>query len=414
MFTFAHCFVSPDGSHDTFMVQHCFKALTSYFDSADAAELIGPGWKFPKLDSFYVSTDGAASHFKSRFTLFSLFELFEKRRAMWQFCAPGHGKGPWDGICAVIKNLLRRKEKNSEAYMSHASEVFLELRHHYKDWKSDAALVDGIFGFFIWYVAGPRDTTVAPGLFVLPCVKRPKVRPEVTKIDGVRSKYFCFRTSTQVAGLMHCRPYSCHCESCCEGQWAKCENKDAGEWKAIQMSSTRPTAGIAANPKSSRSSMSRTRDTRRSTARKALVGQFVALQRAGDDGLSWWLARVTKVAHCAPTNKNVNAFQIQKGGYYLKVQHYDHLGDYIFKQSTLEGPVMIDAEGLFHNFTSTQYTQDQEETLADSAPDLRRSARGHASSKASAAAKPSTWRVKVLSKIAEEMSAIANAYIAMQ
>jgi hypothetical protein len=401
------------------MVQHCFKALTEFFDKADAAEVIGPGWEFPKLEKFYISTDGAASHFKSRFTLFSLFDLFKKRRAMWQFCAPGHGKGPWDGICAIIKNLLRRMEKNSQAYMSHAGDVFMELRRHYsKDWKNNAALVDGISGFFIWYVTGPKDTTVSPGPFVLGPVKRPKVRPKVTEVPGIQQKYFCFRTSTKTPGLLYCRPYSCHCECCIEGEWDKCENEDAGEWISKPMTSTRPTAGIAANQRSSRTSKSTACASRRSTARRARVGEFVALQRAGDEGLSWWLARVTQVAEAAPATKNINGFKIKKGGYYLKVQHYDHLQDYTFRQSTLESPVMIDAEGLFHIFLPAQYTQDKEATLVESAPNLRRSARagGHVSSKASAAAKPngpSAWRVKVDPGVAEDMSGIANAYTAL-
>jgi hypothetical protein len=28
----------------------------------------------------------------------------------WETCAPGHGKGPWDGLTAVLKCFLRRHD----------------------------------------------------------------------------------------------------------------------------------------------------------------------------------------------------------------------------------------------------------------------------------------------------------------
>jgi hypothetical protein len=34
----------------------------------------------------------------------------------WETCAPGHGKGPWDGIGAVIKRLLRELEIAGTCY----------------------------------------------------------------------------------------------------------------------------------------------------------------------------------------------------------------------------------------------------------------------------------------------------------
>jgi hypothetical protein len=127
---------------------------------------------------------------------------------------------------------------------------------------------------------------------------------------------------------------------------------------------------------------------------------------------------VTEVAGVpAPTDKNVNGFKFVKGGYYLKVQHYDRLESNVFKQSTLERSVTIDAEGVFHIFDQNQVTHDKEAVVAPQVA-TRRSDRagGHASSKA-AAAEPqrpnSTRRVKVLDKVAEDMTALANAYEAL-
>jgi hypothetical protein len=127
---------------------------------------------------------------------------------------------------------------------------------------------------------------------------------------------------------------------------------------------------------------------------------------------------VTEVAgEPAPKDKNVNGFKFVKGGYYLKVHHYDRLESNVFKQSTLERPVTVDAEGVFHIFGQNQVTHDKVAVVAPQVA-TRRSDRsgGHASSKA-AASEPqrpnSTRRVKVLDKVAEDMTAIANAYVAL-
>jgi hypothetical protein len=103
--TEAHVFVSADRSHDTYLVQGIMDDLADHF----AARGIIPS-------SWYFHTDGAPSHYtyKNKFTVQSLFR-FKKRVSahtiLWATCAPGHGKGPWDGIGAVVKQLLARLER---------------------------------------------------------------------------------------------------------------------------------------------------------------------------------------------------------------------------------------------------------------------------------------------------------------
>jgi hypothetical protein len=134
LFIQAHVFVSPDRSHDTYFVQHCYRALRKYFDSAVCPRA---GWSFKKVKQYFIGTDGASGHFKSKFTLFTMLQLFLTASWMWEFCAPGHGKGPWDGLAAILKSMLRRFEKNGIAYMKVASDVFRELVEKFGDWKKD-------------------------------------------------------------------------------------------------------------------------------------------------------------------------------------------------------------------------------------------------------------------------------------
>ena len=58
-----------------------------------------------------MHSDNASQHFKTVKALHWLSHLKERfpwlRTVRWCFGCPGHGKGPWDGIGAVIKSLLR-------------------------------------------------------------------------------------------------------------------------------------------------------------------------------------------------------------------------------------------------------------------------------------------------------------------
>ena len=58
----------------------------------------------------FLSSDGAASHFKNNYTIMNL--LYHKRDfgidAVWTFSATAHGKGPCDGIGATVKATATR------------------------------------------------------------------------------------------------------------------------------------------------------------------------------------------------------------------------------------------------------------------------------------------------------------------
>ena len=73
----------------------------------------------PAFDSWQMHSDNAPSHFKSSKTMYFLTTLPERLkswstaagrsfRIIWEFGAPGHGKGVWDGIGAWMKRTVRQ------------------------------------------------------------------------------------------------------------------------------------------------------------------------------------------------------------------------------------------------------------------------------------------------------------------
>ena len=68
----------------------------------------------------------------------SLFKFKTKVGAfsvVWETCAPGHGKGPWDGIGAVIKRFLRDLERNDKVYANGPWDVFCALLDEFEKHK---------------------------------------------------------------------------------------------------------------------------------------------------------------------------------------------------------------------------------------------------------------------------------------
>ena len=129
--TQAHVIVSDDSKHDTFFTQHALRQILENLRSVRST-----------FDEVAIRSDGAASHFKNRFTLHFLGEFAEEQALTsltWDFGAPGHGKGPWDGIGGVVKhktiNLMLEAES---AFRATAREVHSIMKQHFdsESWKA--------------------------------------------------------------------------------------------------------------------------------------------------------------------------------------------------------------------------------------------------------------------------------------
>ena len=182
----AHVGVSADKLHVTYFVQHFTRGLFDHLKGRDHT-----------FDVVDIDTDGAASQFKQRHTLESLHDSILHLRAkwvLWQTCAPGHGKGPWDGI-AVIKRLLSMLERQGKCLNQTAAEVFQTLIKFYDEWTKSIRSNVQITNFFFHYIPKRGEAPMPlPNLelgSVFKAVVRPTHRPLVGPVTGIRIN-FCF------------------------------------------------------------------------------------------------------------------------------------------------------------------------------------------------------------------------------
>lgn len=118
--------VSDDKKHDTHFVR---EAIVNH--------LVGEnGWlntqtEFPglaeQIDEIYFDSDGAPSHFKQKGTLHfctTISKEIGNRDSCWGFGAPGHGKGPHNGLGGIVKCKLRRLFLANDTHISHSHQVY--------------------------------------------------------------------------------------------------------------------------------------------------------------------------------------------------------------------------------------------------------------------------------------------------
>ena len=111
--TKAFVHISDDKTHDSHAAQTFLKKTFDYLDE----HYVKTGKE--KFIAWHFHSDNAPSHFKSTKTMYFLTTLPARLaswaahvsttfRIFWEFGAPGHGKGVWDGIGAWIKRTVRQ------------------------------------------------------------------------------------------------------------------------------------------------------------------------------------------------------------------------------------------------------------------------------------------------------------------
>lgn len=358
--TEAHIGVSGDLAHDTWFVQHFQRAL--------ADNLRGRGLQFKH---WFFNTDGAASHFKNRFTLFSLFEFLDYADAMaalWETCAPGHGKGPWDGLGAVIKRTLRDLELRfpEEKYMTDPRMVFDVLVEHFQKAEDDVnrlfagRLIDHVEFYFIpGPEASPEEKkTPAPG--VLPPIVRPKNNPLTTPVSGVRAHH-CFRAERPLNGglpVLQVRALSCHCDACQASRWHECaEVERAGNWRPIMMEQHSGASALGVQSKLHNQRALRSAHNR-AIAKGLDEGEFLALRSADDEAEAFWIAQATGAATKQKESKERAGVWLTAGHWYVDVQMYRP------SSADAKTTFVIDKEPMAEGMDSSYWRVDAEGVVA--------------------------------------------------
>ena len=104
--TKAFVHISDDKTHDSHAAQTFINKTFTYLEE----NFVKPG--IEEFVALHIHSDNAPSHFKSSKTMNYLTKLPERLsswaanvpfsfRVFWEFGAPGHGKGVWDGIGAA-------------------------------------------------------------------------------------------------------------------------------------------------------------------------------------------------------------------------------------------------------------------------------------------------------------------------
>jgi hypothetical protein len=260
---------------------------------------------------------------------------------MWETCAPGHGKGPWDGIGAVVKRFLRLLETQGKTYMQGARDVFLAVLEHDAAGERKATSTAVLARFVYHYILTATEPSLGDAQNVWSSVRRPTTKPNCTPVSGIRSS-FCFRVAA--AGVLALRELSCRCKSCLEMRWADCTNADAGPWRYLTMQSTAAVAG--AKTRGQRQTVS---EQRRKLAKGLVEGQVFALESADDaEGFSFWLAVAQGASFTYSGDKKTeDGVVFTRGGQYINLRYYERFppsSPTVFKLS----PELrtVDAEGV--------------------------------------------------------------------
>ena len=301
--------------HDTDFVQHVMLDLQDHFRKRNL-----------EFKQWFINTDGAASHCKQRFTFQSVFNFKAKAKAdhvLWETCAPGHGKGPWDGIGAVVKRLLRALEIKDKVYVRGALDIYNTLANHADSWHKKIGSKVMLDKFTFHYVPGKGEDLTGAALpeNVLKPITRPKNKPSVTAVPDIRSRFcFEFRDNDKVAT----RALSCHCDKCLSRKYRSCDaHKAMGGWKATKIYYER--AGGQASKSAMRSRKEKLSDMRRLAARNAKPGAVVALESKDDnEGFGFWLAEGVQPAkfHYGESKK-VDGVLLEKRNFYITVKIID-------------------------------------------------------------------------------------------
>lgn len=167
--------------------------------------------QFLDLGKFWawVGHSDNASHFKSgammHYWTHKVQDL-EFLKACWiEFGCPGHGKGPWDGMGAVMKQTLKRDMTNNRiltasGYVTCPKEVAEHLRRRFQtdEWK--AAHTDKSIQEIVVTYSDHGDI-----------VERPAVEHEFEQLTGKMSSFSYTVLGRDVVGS---RTRSCWCEPC--------------------------------------------------------------------------------------------------------------------------------------------------------------------------------------------------------
>ena len=242
MITVPHVIVSDYKGHDSSFVK-------CYLDDL----LLGPaGWLQSQIEfgglkervsEVHIDSDGAASHFKNKDSLFSMTDFQVKYcldRLTWTFGAPGHGKGTWDGFGGILKNAAMRRIVSESLIIKTAKEVYdLLIRLFYSEIKQEEYANTKRIKIKHWSIVLLPDDDVKK----YPTIEQSSIQ-NIEAFDGSGTQKIFFFEAMHRGG-MGFQLSACWCPACIEGTRSGafksiegCSSKEPFEYKIIKCTDT--------------------------------------------------------------------------------------------------------------------------------------------------------------------------------
>jgi hypothetical protein len=346
----AHVGVTGDNKHDTYSMRHFIIEtvknikISGTFDSENFTVLC-------------FHSDNAAQHFKSSNSINWLsqqllsdtdIETLGFKSALWDFGAPGHGKGVWDGIGATIKQWMKRRitselvsrdpaipdeEVIDEGDIS-AKVCFDKWVGHFSSQAYEANALNENRITFRFHYSGPEDNSQ---------IKRPKSEESFDRIDGIKSSYQFFMLRT---GEVLARQRSCWCLGCLAVAMG-------GPGEDTKLTSSYEVGGIGCSKadskfyewsnKTCRCKVGSDIATRESTikenghtlAQEVEIGNWLLFEAFSDAEDELWLAKAVAfpsnpnkcvIKHTGPS-RTINGTRFDGGDFKIAVQFYERSAD---------------------------------------------------------------------------------------
>jgi hypothetical protein len=206
-----HAGVTADKQHDSWSMQFF---VTKTIEHLRAQGTIAN----QKLRALCVHSDNAKQHFKSSKSLFYFTSKLGFESALWDFGAPGHGKGVWDGLGGMLKQWLRKRSASALSFMHRldmetpisvksAKDCFEAWKSHFESeqWRARAREQEkGVTAFYFHWADDDDDAHER--------IMRPLTKSVHATIEGISSSYQFFMFKEKAEVLM--RGHSCWCEGC--------------------------------------------------------------------------------------------------------------------------------------------------------------------------------------------------------
>ena len=209
-----HFYISDDPTHDTNMVQHCFKLHWQY--------MVERGYA-PKRH--FVWSDGCAQQFKSSKPWYFVSKypaITNGCKMLWSFFGSAHGKGPHDGAGAVVKRYIRNEQRNvAGARLTNAAEVVDFLRKHLAERPESS--YHGIrkpMKRVFWHIETKDVDRKCSGV-------------QCDRVHGTMSIHSIYACNKNNLTHLLLRNLACFCKSCLLENWDECPNRSwTGPWRS--------------------------------------------------------------------------------------------------------------------------------------------------------------------------------------